>query len=188
MTSVFCFLGYPGSGKSVASRVADEQSIPVFSMGDIVRERAHAELGPGATGSEIGEFATTQRDTHGLDVFAQAICEAIRSSARSHERVVIDGVRTPEELAVFEEQFEVVHTVFIDASFETRLTRLQERGREDEGSMTVDDLQERDAREDSWGLARVLEQEAIQTIENESSLTEFIQQVEAELCRHESAA
>lgn len=188
MVSVYCFLGYPGSGKSVASTLATERSLPVFSMGDIVRERANEALGCDATGSAIGEFATAQRDEHGVEVFAHAICEEIHSEADDAERIVIDGVRTPEELAVFEEEFDEVHTVFITASFETRLSRLQERGREDEGSMTEQDLIERDAREDSWGVARVLQRDDYQTIENESSLDSFKEQVAALLQSSEQPA
>jgi dephospho-CoA kinase len=72
--------------------------------------------------------------------------------------VVIDGIRSLEELQVFKDalgnDFVLVH---IHLPEEQRMARVLERGREDD-TVTEEAFRARDERELSWGLAEVLEE------------------------------
>lgn len=182
MTHAVCTVGYPGAGKTAAQEPAEALGIPVVVMGNRVRERATNAFEQGEhdieyeTKSEfIGKWATAQRDKHGDAVVADWTVDYVQTNVDS-EQVFIDGMRSVDELAVFEEAFDSVLVIYVEASPETRLERLQTRGRDGEETFTMDDLRERDAREDDWGVASVVE-EADVTIPNEESLEAFEKRV-----------
>lgn len=168
MTEVYCITGYPGSGKGVFADIAREKSVPVISMGDQVRARAPESI---QSSDSIGDWATSQREKHGDDIVAQWTVEDVKEM--EEEIVVIEGVRSLDEFERFKSEFEDFHLVFISASKETRLSRLQERGREDEGGFTLYELGKRDKREEMWGLKQLVREGDYIEIENESSLDEF---------------
>ena len=173
---LYCFTGYPGSGKSTACDIAADAGVPTTSMGDIVRKRARDELGTDATSNDIGNWATEQREKHGDTVFAEYTADDIEE--RFDGTVVVDGVRSRDELEVFNDRFDDVTLVYVRAPFEERLSRIQSRGREDEGDATAADLRERDQREEEWGLADLVEQEQYDTvIENTGTLDDLREEV-----------
>ena len=172
MNGLYCFTGYPGSGKSAACDIAADAGCAVTSMGDIVRARARDDLGDDATSDEIGEWATAQREAHGDTVIAEYTADAIEQM--DEETVIVDGVRSLDEMEVFRDRFDETTLVYIQAPFEERLARIQDRGREDEGDASAADLRERDHREEQWGLAELIEQERYDTvIENTGTLDEL---------------
>jgi dephospho-CoA kinase len=176
MTNVYCFMGYPGSGKSTASSIASDAGLPVVVMGDVVRERARADMGDDADSDDIGVWATGYRERNGNDIFAVHTAETVEET--DAETVVIDGMRTPTELAVFRKRFDAVTVVYVDTSFETRLERLQMRGRDGEDTFTRADLKRRDTREDDWGVGALVDDEHYDvTLDNEGSFEEFEERV-----------
>lgn len=179
MTQIYCFTGLPGAGKSAASSLAADAGHPVVEMGNVVRDRARTALGENATSEAIGNWATDHRDEHGNDVFARYTADDVEAYVDDgHEVVVIDGLRTPNELSVFRDRFEDVTVVFVKAAFETRLARIQTRGREDEGDFTADDLRDRDQRERDWGVSDLLEDGHYDVcLENEGTYEEFEENV-----------
>jgi len=172
MTRVYCFTGYPASGKSTAGEIASDEGYPVIEMGEAVRSRAYDALGKDATSEEIGEWATQHREVKSNDIFARYTAESVASE--SSEIVIIDGLRTLNELQVFRNRFETVVLVYVETPFETRLQRIQTRNREDEGDYTKENLQERDAREDEWGVKELLKNDHFDIkIRNTGSFEEF---------------
>lgn len=176
MTRVYCVVGYPGAGKSAAADIASDRGIPSVTMGNMVRERATEELGPDATSNEIGEWATEQREQHGDTIVAHWTADYI--SELSAPVVVIDGVRSLDELSQFKQAFDDVTVLHIHAPKETRLQRLRDRGRDGEDTFTMADLDARDTREDDWGVATLLETVNPKTIVNDSDLDDFAQQLD----------
>lgn len=201
MVRIICVVGYPGAGKSVATDVAEECGIATTAMGDQVRERAEREL-QGALSADtqqealaslsddvraelesegedldlsrsslIGTWATVQRERHGDEVVAEWTAQYIREHVES-DTVLVDGVRSCEERDVFQTEFETVEVVHVDAPFQTRLRRLQERGRDGEDEFTSEDLVQRDDREDSWGVGEIVEEADI-TVKNTRTLEEY---------------
>lgn len=168
--NVYCVTGYPASGKSTATDYLKDK-IPVIVMGDIVRRLANERAGiPEDKGREIGEWATEQREIHSQTVFAEETCDIISDEYSEDEKVVIDGIRSVEELSVFEEAFESVTVILIDAPFDVRYKRVVERERDsEESNYTKEDFRERDAQEDGWGLGELVEKADVR-IDNTNSL------------------
>lgn len=167
------FTGKPAAGKTfVADRFADKVSAPMIEMGDVVTARAadHLSVSPDElTSNQKGTAATELREMNGETVFADATVDNARQTGESV--VVISGVRTPEEIAVFEDKADDVTIVLVDASFETRYNRFVERDREDEAEYSRDDFRSRTERELGWGLDRVLDDELYDvTIVNDSTV------------------
>ena len=76
---VFSFCGMPGCGKGVISDHLMKRNIPIFSMGDTVREhfqRDHPERPP----EETGQYANEQRELHGKDIWARRLIERIEKA------------------------------------------------------------------------------------------------------------
>lgn len=181
MTEIVCTVGYPGAGKSVAVDVAESNGIPAVVMGDQVRARAEQAIGDEidaardatnkTASSVIGKWATEQREQHGQQVVAEWTAEHIHEIV-DEGVVMVDGVRSSEGVSVFRDEFESVQVVYVETPFEQRLSRLRERGRDGEDGFTASDLEERDAREDSWGVSDTVER-ADMTVSNTGSLEDF---------------
>jgi len=89
---------------------------------------------------------------------------------------VIDGVRNMEELDLFKKELGLDFLVVaIDASDETRRKRTLARGRTDD-SKNLKDLEERDKREISWGLQKVIADADI-IIQNNGTLEQMKKRV-----------
>jgi dephospho-CoA kinase len=179
MSKIVTSVGYPAAGKSVVADWMNNNGIPVVSMGDRLRERfkqvnedtLKKEFNSNDKSSLLGKWATKQREIYGQQIIAEWTYEYIDNNINS-DIIFIDGLRSKAELDVFQNNFEDVNVILIQAKRQERLKRIQERGREGESEFTIDDLIERDKREESWGLKEVTE-EADYIIHNNDSLEEF---------------
>ena len=117
--------GMPGSGKSLVSGVARELGIPVYVMGDVVREEARRR-GLEPTPENLNRVARELRERYGARVVAERTAEAIERDGP--ELAVVDGVRSLAEVEVFRRLGSVV-VVAVHASPRTRFERLRRRGR-----------------------------------------------------------
>lgn len=179
MTTIITSVGYPAAGKSVIADWMEDAGVPVVSMGNRLRERFEQQdkqelmnkLGTSNASSLLGKWATRQREKHGSDIVAKWTAEHIKDNIQS-DTVFVDGLRSNEELSRFEERFDSVHVIFVDADKSIRLERIRNRGREGESEFTMQDLEERDKREESWGLKQVIPKSDF-TIKNESSIEHF---------------
>lgn len=168
------FTGKPAAGKTFAAeRFAEQISAPIIEMGDVVTARAAEYIGvepEDLTSNQKGTAATELREKYGDTVFADATVDEARQTGSSV--VVISGVRTPEEISLFEDESADVTIVLVDAPFDTRYTRFVERDREDEAEYSRDDFRSRTERELGWGLDRVLDDELYDvTIVNDSTVS-----------------
>lgn len=154
---IYCITGYPASGKSTATSYVQESDIPVVVMGDIVRELAVTEGGISLEdGEAIGNWATQYREAHGNNIFAHKTVDRVEGLDNS--TIVIDGLRTSQELDVFTDAFEDVTVIFIDAPQEERFERVKQRSRdEQEAEFTFEEFKARDERETKWGLGELKE-------------------------------
>ena len=169
-------VGYPASGKGEFSLIADELGIPVIVMGDMIRRKVIQEW-LALTDENIGAAARKLRSELGMDAVAILTAEEVRKL--SSAIVVIDGIRGDAEVAYFRSVFSDFSLLAITAGFETRLLRMQNRGRSDD-TATPETLRSRDEREESFGLARAISL-ADMRIENESSRDEFISRIRSYL-------
>ena len=159
--------GLPGSGKGTFANVAKELRIPVFVMGDVVRNEVR-KRGLELTPENIRYVAKQLRMEEGPAAVAKRIAERLREMEEC--AVLIDGVRSIEEVNLLKEFGEVV-IISIEAPFEARLSRILKRGRADD--VSEEELRKRDELELSLGIARVMDQAEI-VIENASTLEDFV--------------
>ena len=167
---VIAFVGLPLSGKTTASKVAEEMGIPVVCMGDVVREEAKRRNLP-LTDEVLGKIASELREREGMDAIAKRCIPLIRERGRDVGVVVVDGVRGIAEVEAFKRAFDDFILIAIESPLELRFQRAIKRKRSDDVK-TIEELKERDERELSWNLGKALEI-ADFTIENTGSLEDF---------------
>ena len=176
MGRVIAVSGMPAAGKGEFAAILESQGIPVRSMGDMVRAEVKS-LGIPETPHVFGEVATQMRSEHGDDVLAHRLTSAVDELLIENSIVLIEGMRGTAEREVFAnhwaDNFEVVA---ITASKNLRLQRVISRARSEDGDLS--DLEQRDAREASWGLDVIID-EADYTFSNESNIDELIIKVTA---------
>lgn len=149
-------VGYPGAGKTTVSHIIGGLTDCIcIETGDIVRDGAREyfsdtidEIGS----HELGEYSTMRRKQDGGDYVARDVIEQLQSQD-SFPRVpaVISGMRDVEAFETFREFFDILNIITVTADCETRLQRIQKRGKNDETEFTSEDLKMRDQREDTWG-------------------------------------
>ncbi|MFX1319433.1 MAG: AAA family ATPase [Promethearchaeota archaeon] len=163
---IFC--GMPGSGKSIGATVAKDLGIPVFVMGDVVREEVTRRQLP-HTPQTLGQIMIELREQFGPAVIAQRVIDKLEDVAGPS--VVIDGARSEAEVQAFKEAVNHVLVVAVHAAPQIRFERLRQRGRKDD-SLTEALLRERDSRELDIGLGRLIAQADIMIV-NEGEYEEL---------------
>lgn len=168
--TIFGFTGKPWSGKSEAVLIAKQKNIPVIRMGDFVWNEVK-KRNLSINSENVGHVAQEMRDEHGSTIWAKKTVDVI-NELTSGETVVIDGIRSMEEVDYFRSHLsDPFQLVAITASDELRYNRAKLRNREDD-STSETAIRNRDAREKKWGIDQVIEAADI-IIGNESTLAYF---------------
>lgn len=145
MKNIYMFAGLPGAGKTTAR----EQAISltggdVVHAGTIIRQMAADDGLTDPSSSELANYAAEQRTEQGPAFAAEKFKGLyLRDEIDVAFPLMFDSVRHKKEVYELRETFNG-HLIWVDAPFETRLRRLQERGRDDEDTFTAADLEERD--------------------------------------------
>ena len=145
-------IGLPGSGKSLFFDLASEKGAIVANMGDIVREKARER------GEDTGTTARKLREEHGQYIVAKLTVKKIKAFLEENpdaETILVEGIRSPYEIEMFDDSFENFTTVSIFASPKTRFDRVKSRKREDDSNV-YEDFRERDERELDLGIGTVM--------------------------------
>jgi len=169
--TVIGIVGLPGSGKSEAANVAAEMGVPVVTMGDVIRAECRDRgLDPA---SDHGTVAKALREEDGPAAIAERSLPMIESELDEEPAVVVDGIRSDEEVRTFREAFgESFVLVEITAPFEVRAERLDLRGRDASVEEGGESLEDRDERELGFGMGEAMEMADV-TVENTDSLSAF---------------
>jgi len=173
--SIFTVLGLtgmPGSGKGEFSNSAHALGIPTCSLGDVVRKYFFATC-PEREPVETGVFANEEREKHGKDVWARRLVKEVDALISSGEvLVIIDGIRSNSEVAIFREKWDKnLKILCVHSSPGTRFSRLSTRGRNDDPP-SYQAFIERDSRELGWGLGEVIASADLMII-NENGMDEL---------------
>lgn len=158
--------GMPGAGKDEFVKVAKKRGFIDVHMGDTVKSFASLQNIP-VTDKDIGAFATGERKSYGMDVWARRTGENISDP----DRTVVDGLRNTEELHYFRDNFSNVVVVAIYTNRDERLRRILRRNRPDDVH-SEGELDSRDDRELGWGIGRTISL-ADKMIINDGTLEEF---------------
>ncbi|WP_049890937.1 AAA family ATPase [Natrinema versiforme] len=170
-------VGLPGSGKGEAATVAREDGIPVVTMGDVVRqETADRGLDPA---KDHGTVAQALREENGPTAIAERSLPMIEDRLEGHDTVLVDGIRSGDEVDVFEERFGDAFTlVSIEAPFEIRVERIDERGRDAGEADGGEGLAARDERERGFGMDDAMDRADV-VVENTDTLAAFHERIRA---------
>ncbi|EMA47622.1 AAA family ATPase [Halococcus saccharolyticus] len=177
----YAIIGLPAAGKSEAGEIlADELDAINIETGDLVRRGAREHFDTPTdqlTSDELGDYSTMRRETDGGDYVAQDTITELEAHDEFPERpAIVTGMRDTESPALFGEFFDSFEIVWVHAEFDTRLSRLQGRGRQDEADFEKGDLAKRDGRESMWGTTDLAFM-ADAKIRNENSLEAFRERV-----------
>lgn len=159
--------GMSGSGKTTLADMFREDGFSVLTMGDVIRGLA-AERGLEPTPEVLGSIARGIREELGDTAVAVKCVERLRDV--EEPVVVIDGIRSLEEVDVFRESFEGL-LVAVHASPGIRYERLRGRGRSDDPH-DFSTFRERDLRELGFSLGWAISL-ADHMIVNEGTLENF---------------
>jgi dephospho-CoA kinase len=142
---VFIVVGMPASGKNIARTYAEEQVIPYFASGDIVRgEVKKRGLTPDAR--NMAAVSTELRGADGLGVTRCVLAAAQESNAQT---VFLEGMRSWPEIELIRKEMDCTVIAFL-APRRLRLERIISRGRSDD---SPDVFEDRDLREIEYGTA-----------------------------------
>lgn len=150
MLRIIVIAGMPGAGKSIVAKAARDLGLPVYNMGDIVREETLKMFGV-ITPETMRETSRLVRLKHGKTYVAEKTLQRIREEDGI---VVIDGTRSLDEVEVFRKKGEVT-ILAVHASPKTRFKRLLRRGRAGD-PRNWDDFVKRDMTELRFGLGDVI--------------------------------
>jgi dephospho-CoA kinase len=159
--------GMSGSGKTTLANQFRDQGIFVINMGDVIRDLARErKLAP--TPENLGKLATEIRKKGGEDAVANLCIEKIEDF--SEELVLVDGIRSINEVNAFKKKFEVV-LIAVFSSQQDRYFRLKKRRRSDD-PLGFSTFMARDIRELGFNLGHAIAL-ADFVIVNDSSLEDF---------------
>jgi len=164
---VIAVTGLPGAGKAIASSLAKDRSIPVFSCGDVVREEASdRRLLP--TPENLGRLMVEMRREYGSDIMAKRLVPKIKMV--QPDLVVVEGLRSLDEVEAFKRVFNVA-VLAVHSPPEQRFQRLLKRKRSDD-PRNMEEFHERDYRELVVGVGSVIAL-ADNMIVNDSTIEAF---------------
>ncbi len=145
--------GMPGSGKGVVSRIAQTMGVKIIRMGDVIREEAEIR------GQNVGETAVSLRKEYGEYVVAEKCVEKIKKdhhhSKTEKNNYMIEGIRSPYEIEIFQENFPDFIVISVFSNPQTRFKRLKRRKRSDDSEELLE-FQKRDKRELGFGIGEVI--------------------------------
>lgn len=173
MIKVYVVTGMPGAGKEEFAQTAVSMGYSLIRMGDVVRDEADKK-GIDMADKGIGTFAGEERQRYGAEIWAKRCLSYIKNNS------IIDGCRSLAEMKLFRNSLDGhLKLIAIEAPSDQRFERLQKRNRSD-APKTIEEFEERDLREISWGLMELIES-ADKVIINDGTLESFHEEVKKEL-------
>lgn len=147
--------GMPGAGKTTAARhvASIDGGYEVLSMGDVIREEVRRRGMPPGLESQLRVMELVRRE-HGPAALAALLEPRIRSAGAGTRAVILDGVRSPEEVERLRGMGRV-RVLAIHASPQRRFEYLRRRGRQDD-PRTWEEFVARDRAELALGIGNVI--------------------------------
>lgn len=165
-------VGMPGAGKSLVDNLAKELGISVVIMGDVIREETR-NRGLEPTSENIGRVMLNIRSKEGPAVVAQRC--VLKIHTKKSDVVLVEGVRSLDEVIEFKNNFETFKLLAIHASPKIRFERLFGRSRSDD-PLSKNVFEERDNRELRVGIGSAIAM-ADHVIENEGDKKVFLEKM-----------
>ncbi len=177
--------GLIGSGKdTVSDYISKKYGYRIVVMGDIVRELA-TELGRSHSRDNLHLTQKEYVEKYGIEYFAKRVVEKIRRN--NWQKVVINGIRRPEDASVPKGEFKKDMVVaLVDAPPQVRFERMKARMRADD-PQTMEEF----IRQEENELALFRWSETMKFVENrinnDGTVEELHKNIEAFIKRHKLA-
>lgn len=150
---IIAFVGMPGAGKSVAIEAVKAQGIPVIHLRPVVEEECRKRKLP-VDNRNLRGVAADLRLTYGRDVVVKrAVAEIDLAYKKGH--VVLDSLKSPEELSYLRGRGYEVALIAVHASPSMRFERIKARGLAWDPKKR-DEFDWRDQMELAWGLGSLI--------------------------------
>jgi len=174
---IICIVGMPGSGKGQIVKIFGKYGVPHVSMGDIVREEAD-KRGVPRTPEGMNSVSIQLRQELGDNAVAKLTIPKVKELLKKHKAVIIDGVRSLDEIQTFKDAFpdEEIIIIAVHSSPRKRFERLSRRGRSDDPK-TWSEFEARDWKELKFGIGNVIAL-ADYLIVNENHIAEYKREIE----------
>lgn len=174
---IICIVGMPGSGKGQIVKIFGKYGVPHVSMGDIVREEAD-KRGIPRTPEGMNSVSIQLRQELGDNAVAKLTIPKVKELLKKHKAVIIDGVRSLDEIQTFKDAFpeEEIIIIAVHSSPRKRFERLSRRGRSDDPK-TWSEFEARDWKELKFGIGNVIAL-ADYLIVNENHIAEYKREIE----------
>lgn len=148
-------VGLQGAGKTEVAKVALSLGIPCVRMGEVVIAEAR-RLGLEPNEENVGRVATRLREEGGRGVVARLCLPLIKERLGEKGAVVVDGIRSVEEVEELRKAFgRDLVVVGVWSSPSLRYSRVRSRRREDDAEDYERFLQ-KERRELEWGVGNAL--------------------------------
>ena len=163
---IIAITGMPGAGKTTVAKGLSTDGLKTVAMGDMIREETkRRNLYP--NDQNMGTVMREMRERYGAGAVAELCMQSIKSM--NADRVVVDGIRSMSEVAIFRRAGDV-KLLAIWASPKRRFELLKARGRTDD-PLTIESFNTRDERELSIGIGGAIAL-ADQVLSNETTTIE----------------
>jgi dephospho-CoA kinase len=141
-----------GSGKTTLASYAQCYGYNILTMGDVVRKLVMSR-GLEPTPLNLGLVAESIRRKEGDSAVAEKCIENLKKEAGY--RLVVDGIRSLNEVDAFRKEFYDILLVAVHSSPATRFSRIRSRGRSDDPG-DWESFHKRDRRELGFGLGSAI--------------------------------
>ncbi len=154
-TVIIGVTGLPASGKNEFGEVAKHKGFKQIIMGDVIRNEC-IRRGLEPTRENSNKIMIQLRKEEGDGIVAQRVLQQVRDLLEKGENLIlIDGLRSPEEVQLFREHFPNFKVIAIHASPNVRRARTLKRQRNDD-STSEEAFRERDEKELEVGIGNVI--------------------------------
>lgn len=143
MKKVIAIVGMPGAGKSETATFFSQKGFPVLRFGEVTDEGLR-EKGLELTEDNEKPFREALRKELGMAAYAIKTDPKIQKALKTHDIVVIDGLRSWEEYVYLKEKLSNLFLLSIVSSAKMRYERLSDRS---ERSLTPEEARSRDIAE-----------------------------------------
>lgn len=177
---VIATVGRNGSGKdALLDYLCERCDLPVFAIGDIVRELA-AEEGLPATRENLHEISKRNMQQYGAGCFMRRLIEEVITG--NGPAVGVSGLRTPADIDVLRNHFGghllVVHVEVTDPA--TRFRRLKQRSKPRDPGTYAQFRQQEESEEELFHISRTI-QKADVVVNNDGKFEDFHNKIEEAL-------
>jgi dephospho-CoA kinase len=147
--------GLPGSGKSTFANVARDRGYSIIVMGDAVRFEVQRR-GLAMNRLSVEEVQFSMRDELGSDIIGRLTLDRVKYAILNGDtRIMIDGFRGIDEVALFKDAYPQFKLVAIHAPPEVRWARSISRRRADD-PQSFSDCKRKDSVEYRVGIGEVI--------------------------------